>query len=300
MPRNIPLGSVRFAVKAEVSKALAATANADDAQINQVTCDVQQWLASEYDWPFLRCRWDLQAGVGSRYLSYPTTDDDGNTFAINFERGGDLKAYVKWNQVWQEVEYGIREMEEFNYIDSDRAIQLDPIQRWMFDDENHFEIWPIPASAQTLRFIGQRVLTPLTTTASNGSLLLQNAYTITTYAAGDDFTNVGALNNNQGAVFIATGNTPTNWTHGSVLTFFNDAATLDLDDLMVKYFVAAEYLARKEQDGIAKILMQKAQNRMAQIRATYPKLQKPCVIGGTTMLDRRALRIVPMVVVGGH
>jgi hypothetical protein len=251
MPRNQTLGSVRYAVKAETAKALDSTATADDSQINQVIFDVQQWLASEYDWPFLRSRWDVVATPGSRYLAYPTVDDVNLATAINFERAGDLQVYVKWNNVWQEVPYGIREMEEFNYIDSDRGIPLDPIQRWMFDDESNFEIWPIPASAQTVRFVGQRVLTELRTVP------------VTTI--------------------------PT----------WNDAALLDLDDLMVKYFAAAEYLTRKDQPGIAKLLLDKAKNRMQMIRMTYPKLQQPCIVGGATMFDRRALRIVPMVVVGG-
>jgi len=67
----------------------------------------------------------------------------------------------------------------------------------------------------------------------------------------------------------------------------------------VKYFAAAEYLTRKDQAGIAKLLLNKAQNRMQMIRMTYPKLQQTCIVGGATMFDRRALRVVPMVVVGG-
>ena len=51
-----------------------------------------------------------------------------------------------------------------------------------------------------------------------GPLVIGRRYVITEdYMAGDDFTNVGAANNNPFTVFIATGTTPAVWTNGSVL-----------------------------------------------------------------------------------
>lgn len=240
-------------LKSELQKSLQTTSTVQDPEANQVLFDVQQWLASEYDWPFLVNRWDVLVPAGTRYLPYPTVDNVGLTTGINFERAGDLKVYVKWNNIWQEVLYGIREMEELNYIDSDRGIVLDPIQRWQFDDESNFEVWPLPATNSTVRFVAQRVPTELRSSV------------------------LGVL--------------PITW---------DDTKKFDLDDLMVVYFATAEYLTKKEEDNAAKLLLSKAQNRMTQIRATYPKLEKPCIVGGNSVFDRRALRIVPMVVVGGH
>jgi len=238
-------------LKAETGKSLQTTSTTQDAEQNQIIADTQQWLSSEYDWPFLKARWDVTVAKGSRYISFPTVDDDGLTTAINFERAGQLKVYVKWNNVWQEVPYGIREMEEYNYIDSDRGMVLDPIQRWMFDDQGKFEVWPMPASATTIRFVGQRVMTDLR----------------------------------------ATVGPPPTW---------NDNALLDLDDLMVVYFAAAEYSVREEQHDMAKYYLEAGQNRMAQVRATYPLIERPAtIVGGGATFDRRALRVVPMVVVGG-
>ena len=253
MPRNSTLQVVRSMVKAETGKSLASTATAQDSEINQIIYDVQQWLASEYDWPYLRSRWDVTIPKGTRYISFPTVNDVNLTTAINFERAGDLKVYIKWNEIWQEVYYGISEENEYNYIDSDTGQVLDPIQRWSFDDENKFEVWPLPASNTLLRFVGQRVLTDLRTQ----------------YAT-----------------------MPITW---------NDTATLDLDDLMVTYFAAGEYMTRSHQDDIAKDLLARGAARMAQIRLTYPHREKPpTIVGGGSTLDRRALRIVPLVVVGGR
>ena len=252
MSRDSSLLTVRGMVKSHRGLSLATTSNQQDNEINQIIDDTQQWLASDYDWPFLRCRWDVNIPMGGRYTSFPTVDDVGLTANINFERAGDLRVYIKWNEVWQEVDYGINEEFEFNYIDSDRGQVLDPIQRWEFDDENKFEVWPLPATATTMRFVGQRECDELRVTP---------------------------LTN------------PVTW---------NDAALVNLDDIMVSYFVASEYMLRQEQTLVAKSLLTSAQNRMTMIRATYPKRQQPpCIVGGGSTFDRRALRIVPMVVVGG-
>ena len=245
MARNTPLGIVRSMIKAECAKSLQTSSTAQDSEINQIVFDVQQWLASEYDWPFLKARWDVPLPPGSRYLSFPTTDDIQKVAAINFERHVD--SFIQWNAIWQPVAYGIDEIPEFNYVNSDAGQVLDPVQRWQFDDEGMFEIWPINAGPQLLRFVGQRVLTELRS---------------------------------------AVGPPPT----------WNDAATLDLDDLMVVYFVCAEYLTRQEKPQ-AKTFIAQAQNRMAQVRATYPVREQLCVVGGGSMYDRKALRLVPLVMV---
>lgn len=157
--RNQPLGTVLWAVKAETSRVLGTTETAQDNEMMQIIYDIQWWLASEYDWPFLRARWDVTYSPGNRYLAFPTVDDISLATSINFERP--VRLYVKWNSVWQPVEYGIDEIQEFNYLDPDQGVQSDPIQRWMFDDESNFEIWPLPGTNGTLRFVGQRSLTEL-------------------------------------------------------------------------------------------------------------------------------------------
>lgn len=52
--------------------------------------------------------------------------------------------------------------------------------------------------------------------ATSGTLTNGKRYLISTFNAGDDFTNIGGTNLT-GNVFTATGTTPTTWTHGSAL-----------------------------------------------------------------------------------
>ena len=56
----------------------------------------------------------------------------------------------------------------------------------------------------------------------NYGLIIGESYTITTYQTGDDFSNIANVQsgviNETGCVFIATGNTPSNWNNGSDLS----------------------------------------------------------------------------------
>lgn len=53
---------------------------------------------------------------------------------------------------------------------------------------------------------------------TTGPLVVNQLYSIVNYVAGDDFTNVGAPSNATGVQFVATGTTPSVWTHGSTLS----------------------------------------------------------------------------------
>lgn len=254
MARLTPLSTVRSQVKAETQKSLQSTSTAQDAEINQIIYDNQIWLTKEYDWPFLKNRWDVAVASGARYIPFPTQDALGLTTTINFERAGQLRLYIKWNNIWLDITYGIREIEEFNYIDSDRGMVLDPVQRWQFADQTKFEIWPLPASGQTLRFTGQRMVTELRSSP------------------------LGTL--------------PITW---------NDQALLDIDDELVTYFSAGDYMTRQNKPALAKMFYDLGENTMNKIRSTYPVITKPpTIVGGSTEFDRRELRLVPLVVVGGR
>lgn len=161
MARNTSLGSVLAMLKGELGyNQVVGVAAAQDTELCTLISNKQQWLASEYDWPFLEHRWDSGLSALNRYVTFPTTDENGTTNIINHERPVTVEIF--WSNKWQPVQYGIGS-QEFNYRNSDLnpPDQLDPVQRWRFDDEGKFEIWPIPASSQTLRFTGQRVVVPL-------------------------------------------------------------------------------------------------------------------------------------------
>ena len=161
MPRNLTLGAVRALVKAELSKSLQTASTAQDAYLNQLIEECQFDLAGEFDWPFLKNRWNATLAASSRYQAFPTANTLGVTVAPSLERP--VAMFIKWNQIWEPIVYGIDEYPEFNYIDSDRSQILDPIQRWQFNDETQYEVWPMPASASSVRFVGQRALTSLQT-----------------------------------------------------------------------------------------------------------------------------------------
>lgn len=165
MARNTPLSTLLTMLKAAVGDSLTIGTQSD-ALYKQRLSDKQQWLAGEYDFPFLKDRWDVLISAGNRYLDFPTVTNDGTTgINISFERP--VVVRVNWTNNWQEVRYGIDELTEFNNLNSDTTQpgwaqqSNDPIQRWQFNGENQFEIWPIPATRSTIRFVGQRVLGPL-------------------------------------------------------------------------------------------------------------------------------------------
>lgn len=148
----------------------ATVGTAQDAEYKRILSDKQMWLASEFDWPFLQKRFDVDAVPSQRYYLFPD---------INIERP--FLVETKWSSRWQEVDYAIGS-EEYNYIDSDNGQVLDPIQRFqliqddslvqkliddgMVDgatplDSTLFEVWPLSSTQQALRFTGQRQLDTL-------------------------------------------------------------------------------------------------------------------------------------------
>jgi hypothetical protein len=321
-------------VKTECQKSLSTSSTAQDAEINQIIADVQSTLCGNRNWPFLKSRWDAFLGSGSRYQTFPSTNDVNLACQINLERPADM--LVKWNQIWQPVVYGIDEIPEYNYLDSDRNQTLDPIQRWQFDDEYSYEVWPEPASSAQVRFVGQRA--PIALALS----VLQSSGAGTANANGS-WTRAVSLNgvagtyyiNNSSAYIIAqvvnagvtywgimpngtinyanslyispsitgtwvvgpaTGNTPVPTLLYQVA--WNDGATLDLDDQLISYYTAAEYLTREENPK-APLELQKAQNRMKTLLGAYPTRSDTYCIGRGMPLDRKLIRQVPLVLIAG-
>ena len=99
---------------------------------------------------------------------------------------------------------------------------------------------------------GQSIIT-------SGSLIIGFAYFIKTYGAGDDFSNVGAVNS-AGTTFIATGSIPTTWTNGTELIatplatqsfglFYKDPA-LPTEETVFPMFLDGSYLDAAEPTDI--------------------------------------------------
>ena len=146
MPRLTQLAELRTSLKAEIGASMTI-GQADDPMFNRLLSNMQQWLAAEYDWPFLETRADVAMLPGTRSYVFP----------VNINTDRPISVEIKFNNYWQEVNFGIGS-EEYNEVDSEQGRAQDPVQRWRYDDEGNIEVWPIPATAQTLRFTGQRVL----------------------------------------------------------------------------------------------------------------------------------------------
>jgi len=78
---------------------------------------------------------------------------------------------------------------------------------------------------------GNAKYTVTSDTSTSGALIVGNKYTLTTFVAGDDFTNVASIVsgtvNVSGCVFIASETTPTTWTEGSTITKWTGVAVDD-------------------------------------------------------------------------
>lgn len=127
----------------------------------------QKFYYDEHDWSHLRVRRDVDLEAGSRYYDFPSD--------LDFERIEVAK--VLWSASWIPVQYGI-DMADYSAYDSDSDERADPMQKWMGIDAGsgfQVEVWPIPATATTLRFTGIKALPALVSnddTAALDDLLL--------------------------------------------------------------------------------------------------------------------------------
>lgn len=222
MSRGSTLTVVRTLLKAEL-RDTQETNTVLDTEYNYLIANKQSDLALAYDWNFLEHRWDLTCTAGTRYFTIPTTDILGLTATINFER--EVLAYILYSSVYEKLDYGISER-EYNTLEGVNETQ-DPVQRWQVvsnvnetSNPNQIEVWPVPATTQTLRFVGQR----------------------------------------------------------QVKTLSSDSDTADLDDRLLAFFVAADYLALRELPN-AGLMLKKAQDHLMRLRGGYPANTDRIVLG---------------------
>jgi hypothetical protein len=62
--------------------------------------------------------------------------------------------------LWYPVDYGIKG-EQYEAVDPDMGEVQDPASRWQTYSPTQFEIWPVPAGQQTLRFWGTGLATTM-------------------------------------------------------------------------------------------------------------------------------------------
>lgn len=121
-----------------------------DDQFKQVLRRWQEMLYDENDWPFMFRRQDKPIVAGSRFYDLPSD--------INFD--GVVRCWHKWSSNWIPLEYGIS-VADYNADDPDDNERNDPVEKWQIVETGsgpQVEIWPLPASAGTLRFEGKASL----------------------------------------------------------------------------------------------------------------------------------------------
>lgn len=129
-----------------------------DAELKVLLSNKQKFLAALRDWDNLRLQATVGLLAGVRYATKPS---------INFNRP--FKVEAKINDFWSQVAYGIG-ADELNIYDSEVLETADPIQAWQHYGLTQFEVWPVPATAQNIRFIGQMNLGALVVDADTCTL----------------------------------------------------------------------------------------------------------------------------------
>lgn len=111
----------------------------------------QEFLWTDYSWPFLRVDRDEPLFAGSRYYDFDNMGLDFNRVEA---------AWVLYNGTWEPIKYGINPL-TYNAVDSDVDEREDPVTHW-FSHESGYEVWPVPATNDLkIRFRGIRNLNPL-------------------------------------------------------------------------------------------------------------------------------------------
>lgn len=98
-------------------------------------------LYHDFNWRHLR-RWtDLQIAAGQRYYDYPEGASVETITAV----------YVKWSGRFHPINDDLTVI-DYNSHNSDDDVRVDPIQKWRPYGADQLEVWPLPASAVSLRF----------------------------------------------------------------------------------------------------------------------------------------------------
>jgi len=152
MARGSTLSTLVSMLKAEIGYSLTAgVATAEDARLKVLLANTQKWLASDFEWPFMKRTGDVAMTAGDRTATLPTTLDSDRPFQV-FGLDGDE---------WRPVSSGITP-DDYSVWDSDSDERNDPIRKWQYASDTTFEVWPIPDTDTTVRFTGAKALGTLT------------------------------------------------------------------------------------------------------------------------------------------
>lgn len=104
-------------------------------------------LHADWNWPHLRITRDETLSAGSRYYSFDADLDPDRLYeAWTREEGMDR---------WKRVKYGIGP-DMYNAHDPTQNERKDPVCYWDYYEGDQYEVWPLPLTNSTLRFIGHK------------------------------------------------------------------------------------------------------------------------------------------------
>lgn len=181
MSRGTSLSVVREMLKAELGQSLTV-GTSNDTMLNIRLDNQQNALAVDYDWSFMDDSVDVNVGVATQTVVVPT--------GLNWDH--EVKAFVKRQTQWVELEYGISEA-DYSARDSSQGVMQDPIQKWQLTSDGNIEVWPLPATAQDVRFRGQRAVTTLKAAGvySDAALFDLDDLLIVLFVAGEMLLDLG-------------------------------------------------------------------------------------------------------------
>lgn len=147
MARGTQFLEIVTRVKSETGRSDSAAIGVDDLPIiKEAVNSIYSTLYVDHDWPHLRKVFSVTLNAGQRYYDFPS--------GLNLERLE--QTVVKFNDLRHEIDRGIG-FGDYNNHDSDANERSDPVLKWdvrWTGTEDQVEVWPIPATAQTLYFRG--------------------------------------------------------------------------------------------------------------------------------------------------
>ncbi|MDR9437542.1 MAG: hypothetical protein RI563_11720 [Thiohalophilus sp.] len=170
-------------VRHECRKSSNASRGIDNlSHIQQVIRRVYEELYDDFDWPHMKVWKDKTINAGQRYYDFPSD--------LNLERTNE-EAYFKYGSVWVPLAYGV-DPEDYTIHNSDDDDRADPVLKWHIIDVTgtpQFEVWPLPASAGTVRFTGIKSKTDLSSSSAKCDL---DSVMIVLFAAAEILEAAGA------------------------------------------------------------------------------------------------------------
>lgn len=112
-------------------------------RLNQMINRVERMMSNMDEWP-----------TQNNYAAVTiTADTQFHTLPATFDFTGIDTAWCQFGSEWLEVTHGITQYDRSLYSSTQRA---EPVRKWMINqsDTTQFEVWPIPGTAQSMRFEG--------------------------------------------------------------------------------------------------------------------------------------------------